>query len=56
MTINLFDVDKALNAEDEKLERIRRALDWKFRDAERAKEELEKPIEIPEAGEPPEAH
>ena len=56
MTVELFDVDRALEAEDTKLERIRRALNWKLRAKERGEEELEAAIEASEESVPPEAH
>ena len=56
MTVDLFDVDDALEAEDKKLGRIRNALRWKLRAKERGEEELREATEASEESVPPEAH
>lgn len=55
MTLNLFDVDDALDSEDTAMQRLQRALDWKFRKREREKKELEEASSAQESGLPEEA-
>lgn len=55
MTINLFNVQDALDAEDKKAARIKKALQWKLRELGRKEEAIEGANNALESNAPEEA-